>query len=210
MAKSRLSKTELKKQKDILKRLQRYLPMLQIKKQQLQLELHRINSETATIKKQRNHVINDLNSWIAVFGEDAGINDLTEIKEVKITRGNIAGIEIPVFNEIVFETVTYDLFLKPLWIDTAIDVVRNLMVMKEKLNVLAEQFKRINKELRTITQRVNLFEKVKIPEAQKNLRIIHIYLGDQETAAVVRGKIAKKKLRSRLNNRLATSKPMVS
>ena len=49
-------------------------------------------------------------------------------------------------------------------------------------------------ELRTTSQRVNLFEKVKIPEAKENIRIIQVFLGDQQTAAVVRGKISKKKL----------------
>jgi V/A-type H+-transporting ATPase subunit D len=59
---------------------------------------------------------------------------------------------------------------------------------------LAEQIRLLEKELRTTSQRVNLFEKVKIPEAKENIRVIGIYLGDQQTAAVVRGKIAKKKL----------------
>ena len=52
----------------------------------------------------------------------------------------------------------------------------------------------LEKELRSTSQRVNLFEKVKIPEAIENIRVIEVYLGDQQTAAVVRGKIAKKKL----------------
>ena len=44
------------------------------------------------------------------------------------------------------------------------------------------------------TQRVNLFEKVKIPECRENIRRIGIYLGDMDTSAVVRSKIAKSKL----------------
>ena len=51
----------------------------------------------------------------------------------------------------------------------------------------------LGKERRLTSQRVNLFEKVKIPEAKENIRMISIYLGDQQTSAVVRGKIAKKK-----------------
>jgi V/A-type H+-transporting ATPase subunit D len=51
----------------------------------------------------------------------------------------------------------------------------------------------LSKELRTTTQRVNLFEKVKIPECKENMRIIRIYLGDVDTAGVVRSKIAKRK-----------------
>ena len=35
---------------------------------------------------------------------------------------------------------------------------------------------------------------MKIPEAKENIRVIQVYLGDQQTASVVRGKISKKKL----------------
>ena len=69
---------------------------------------------------------------------------------------------------------------------------------KQLLDALAETLRRqvelLERELRTTAQRVNLFEKVKIPEAKENIRVIGIYLGDQQTSAVVRGKIAKKKL----------------
>jgi V/A-type H+-transporting ATPase subunit D len=47
--------------------------------------------------------------------------------------------------------------------------------------------------LRIVTQRVNLFEKVKIPESKENIRRINIYIGDQQTNSVGRSKIAKKK-----------------
>ena len=59
---------------------------------------------------------------------------------------------------------------------------------------LRKQEALLEKELRSTSQRVNLFEKVKIPEAKENIRIIGVFLGDQQTAAVVRGKISKKKL----------------
>ncbi len=67
-----------------------------------------------------------------------------------------------------------------------------------RLDALAKTLRRqvelLEQELRSTAQRVNLFEKVKIPEAKENIRVIGIYLGDQQTSAVVRGKIAKKKL----------------
>lgn len=50
------------------------------------------------------------------------------------------------------------------------------------------------REFRITSQRVNLFEKVMIPTAKANIKKINIYLGDQQTAAVVRGKIAKSSL----------------
>jgi V/A-type H+/Na+-transporting ATPase subunit D len=61
------------------------------------------------------------------------------------------------------------------------------MVMQKKQALLAE-------ELSITTQRVNLFEKIKIPESRENIRKINIVLGDMQTAAVVTGKIAKHKI----------------
>jgi V/A-type H+/Na+-transporting ATPase subunit D len=68
------------------------------------------------------------------------------------------------------------------------------MLRDLEIRILDEQIRRLGEELRITTQRVNLFEKVKIPEAQENIRRIGIYLGDQQTAQVVRGKIAKRNL----------------
>ncbi len=72
--------------------------------------------------------------------------------------------------------------------------LRDLVEIKAERAVLQEQYRRISRELRVTTQRVNLFEKVKIPECKENIRVIQIYLSDQQTAAVGRSKIAKRKM----------------
>ncbi len=56
-----------------------------------------------------------------------------------------------------------------------------------------KQYELLSKELRTTSQRVNLFEKVKIPESKDNIRKINIFLGDQQTSGVARSKLAKGK-----------------
>ena len=66
--------------------------------------------------------------------------------------------------------------------------------------VLDEQVRLLSKELRATTQRVNLFEKVKIPETKANIKKITVYLGDEQVAAVVRSKISKKKLQAKVND----------
>jgi V/A-type H+-transporting ATPase subunit D len=76
----------------------------------------------------------------------------------------------------------------------AIEEVKELASLDARINLLTKQADLLGEELRITSQRVNLFEKVKIPETRDNIRIIQIYLGDEQTAAVVRGKIAKKKL----------------
>ena len=70
------------------------------------------------------------------------------------------------------------------------------MSLDLEAEVLDEQVRLLSQELRSTTQRVNLFEKVKIPETKANIKKISVYLGDEQVAAVVRSKISKKKLQA--------------
>ena len=196
----KLTKNEQKKQKDALKQFNRYLPTLQLKKQQLQTVIRQIEGEIVEYKKAQQELIDSLQHWIAVFGENSSfdslhsLDNLVKIDEIKKGKGNIAGVEIPVFEDLTFQDIPYSLFEHPLWVDAGLEALKKASVFDAKVKTLQEQIDLLNKELRTTSQRVNLFEKVKIPEAKENIRRIGIYLGDQQTSAVVRGKIAKKKL----------------
>ena len=194
MAKIKFTKNELKKQKDSLKRFLRYLPTLMLKKQQLQMEIRKIETELAEIRRNRELCHREILGWIAVFGEDVGFSHLLSVISLETEIGNVAGVDIPVFQDIQFAVATYDLFELPLWVDRAIDKVKELASLDARIHIMAEQAELLGEELRITSQRVNLFEKVKIPETRENIRMIQIYLGDAQTAAVVRGKIAKKKL----------------
>jgi V/A-type H+-transporting ATPase subunit D len=194
VAKIKFTKNELKKQKDSLKRFLRYLPTLMLKKQQLQMEIRKIEAQQAELRRKRELLFREILQWIAVFGEDVGFSELISVESLETEIGNIAGVDIPVFQDIRYEVAPYDLFELPLWVDTAIDKVKELASLDAQIDILEKQVDLLGEELRITSQRVNLFEKVKIPETRENIRIIQIYLGDEQTAAVVRGKIAKKKL----------------
>jgi V/A-type H+-transporting ATPase subunit D len=191
LARIKLTKNELKRQKDALKRFERYLPTLQLKKQQLQMVIRQVEAEMQKRKEALDRIQREIISWVEVFGEDVGIEKLLSITELRTSIGNIAGIDIPVFETITFDEVPYDLYLFPLWTDKAIAALKKLLALDAEVRILKDQHRLLSDELRITTQRVNLFEKVKIPETKTNIRMIRIYLGDQQTAAVVRGKIAK-------------------
>ncbi|MDC7230934.1 V-type ATP synthase subunit D [uncultured Sphaerochaeta sp.] len=196
----KLTKNEQKLQKDRLKQYQRYLPTLQLKKQQLQMVIRQISAEVASLKKKQEALVQDMQTWIAVYHENTAfaselkVEKLIKIDKVVKAKGNIAGVTIPVFKELTFVPISYDLADYPLWVDKGLESLRDLARYDALIATLEQQVRLLEKELRTTSQRVNLFEKVKIPEAKDNIRRIAIYLGDQQTAAVVRGKIAKKKL----------------
>ena len=135
-----------------------------------------------------------LKTWIRVFGEENPIGDILKVGKITTSIGNIAGVDIPVFDEIDFTVTPYSLTTVPLWVDRGIEVLREAIAMDAEIGVLDRQLERLRYELRITTQRVNLFEKVKIPEARENIRRIRIVMGDEQTAGVVRGKIAKRNL----------------
>lgn len=190
----KLTKNEQKKQKDALKRFQRYLPTLQLKKQQLQMVIRQVEQEYDELRREKEALRKDLKEWIGVFNDGIDLTPYAEVERIDTSVGNIAGIDIPVFEELQFVDRPWDLVTMPPWVDGGIEALRSLLALDGKLKVLAEQLRLLGDELRTTTQRVNLFEKVKIPETKENIRMIGIYLGDQQTAAVVRGKIAKRNL----------------
>ncbi len=199
MASVKLTKNELKKQKDDLKQFERYLPTLQLKKQQLQTVIMQVEAEYERTKEEYFSVVNGLEEWIGVFSENGlfseekRIENLVKPDTAICGESNIAGIIIPVFKELTFKEISYDVADYPLWVDEALVKMREIARLNVLLATLKKQVELLNRELRLTSQRVNLFEKVKIPETKENIRVIEIYLGDQQTSAVVRGKIAKKK-----------------
>jgi len=192
MAKIRLTKNELKKQKDSLKMYRRYLPTLMLKKQQLQGEIRLTDIRLKELHQELEKLDESFRPWIAVFGETGVFTkDILKITSLRTGHGNIAGVAIPVFEGADFEIASYDLLQTPLWLDMAVEKMKQALLLQLEAEIVEEQKKRLDKELRTTTQRVNLFEKVKIPETRGNIKKIQVYLGDQQTASVVRGKIAK-------------------
>lgn len=195
MAKIKLTKGELKRQRDALSQYERYLPTLQLKKQQLQLEiLYQINILTER-KKAESKKRDAIRPWIGLLAEpEVDISKWIKPKDVVTQVKNIAGIDIPVFVTAQFESAEYDLFSTPLWVDVAIEALRVLVSLEKEIATIEEGRQILRHELRITTQRVNLFEKVKIPQAREAIRLIKIYIGDQMANAVGRSKIAKRKI----------------
>lgn len=197
MAKIKLTKNEQKVQKDALKMYKRYLPTLTLKKQQLQTEIRTIEIKAKEVRAKRVQLEKEFDDWISVFGEaEAFKPDMVTVKNIRKGTGNIAGVTIPIYEGADFSRGDYDLYDTPLWIDMAADRMEKALSLDLEAEVLDEQVRLLNKELRTTTQRVNLFEKVKIPETKANIKKISVYLGDEQVAAVVRSKISKKKLQA--------------
>jgi V/A-type H+-transporting ATPase subunit D len=195
-AKIKMTRPELKRYRDALRRYERYLPMLKLKQAQLQQAqreiARRYRAQEQTVRRMQAAI----REYRAVLNDVAGVSiaGLSEPEEVILSERNIAGVAIPVFDEARFPPASYSLFGTPSWVDRTLEDHRRLSRERAELDVLRDGYELISRELTRIIQRVNLFEKVKIPEAQEAIRVIRIKLGDEMTAAVGRAKIAKQKI----------------
>lgn len=194
MPKLKLTKTELKNQRDALKRFQRFLPTLELKKEQLIVEIRRVEKELEELNTSEKKQQTFLDKWVALFSEMDDFTDIISLDNVETSEGNIAGVPIPVFDSVSFKENEYDFYSTPLWVDTGVETVKKLAELRVRRSISRQQIDRLERELRITIQRINLFDKVKIPECKENIRKIRIYLGDQDANAVARGKIAKAKL----------------
>ena len=197
MSKLKLTKTELKTQSDALKQYRRFLPTLQLKKQQLQMELRKSRDLVEANRREYALLRKQLESFVGLYADRGAVGFIKEnlqVVGVIQSTANIAGVTVPVFDKVEFAENAYNMFEADLWLDGGLATVKKLISLIEAGKVLEEQYRLLNVELLSTTQRVNLFEKVKIPECMENIRKIQIYLGDATTAAVVRSKISKRKL----------------
>ncbi|MDI6774091.1 MAG: V-type ATP synthase subunit D [Verrucomicrobiota bacterium] len=205
MAQIKHTKNELKAQREALARYLRFLPILLLKKQQLQAEIQAIDHKIEEKHRVESGLRNDLERWVGLFASDAQaevhapceaapaqpIEGLVTLKAVATDASNIAGVSIPILRDVTVVRNVLDLFTTPPWFDDAQEMMDKLIRLRVERQILRNQRDRIAEELRVTAQRVNLFEKVKIPGCRENIRVIKIFLGDEQTAGVVRGKVAK-------------------
>lgn len=193
--KIRKTRPELLKQRRQLSMFQRFLPTLVLKKQQIQSEILKVRAEKIKLDKQLENKIKSAGDWIALFAESlpGSVTRLVAVENINRGIRNVAGIKLPVLDNVQYKVQTYSFLATPPWVDAGVNLLKELLELKEKVKILHEQEALLQQELRKVTQRVNLFEKVKIPTAQDNIRIIRIALAEEQTAAVARSKIAKGK-----------------
>ncbi len=195
MAKVKLTKGELKRQRDALRQYERYLPTLLLKKQQLQLEILQQHSNLSDKNHLHEKKKESILHWAGLISDhEVDLRPWLKPLRVSVSARNVAGVDVPVFQQAEFAPAEYDLFSVPLWVDFAIEALRGMVAIEIEIAVIEEGLNILKQELRITAQRVNLFDKIKIPEAREAIRLIKIYIGDQMSNAVGRCKIAKRKI----------------
>lgn len=190
MSKINLNKTELKKQQDTLQSYQKSLPLLELKKKQLQSEERKLEKEfvkKSSVLRKSSGRLKECSRLLAQINLDKFI----EAPKLKIDTVNFCGIKIVKLKKINISVSSYLIDETPFWLESLLETVQENLRQKIEHSYLKSELAAISNELVKISQRVNLYSKVLIPKAETNIKEIKIYLDDQQTAAVVRGKKCK-------------------
>lgn len=189
-----LNKTSLKLRRDQLAMYRRYLPSLDLKRQQLIADLQRSRGQLQATQAQIAEVYQSQSGLFALLGaSQQDLGGLVSVKHVSIIEENVLGVRLPVLKELELERHDYSMLAKPFWVDFLVEALEALAELQIRRRVEQTRVDKLAEAVRRITQRVNLFDKVLIPQARDDIQRIKIHLADSERAAVVRSKIAKAK-----------------
>jgi V/A-type H+-transporting ATPase subunit D len=194
MSRPALNKSSLKIERDYLSLYQQYLPSLDLKRQQF---LGLVRAEEDHLKEIKHSLDQKLRDADDLFpflaNQEIGLNGLVMLKSLEIRQENQLGVSLPRLADVTFDVQDYSIFQKPLWVDGLVGLLHEVCRLTCEKRIVEKRIVLLRAELHTITQRVNLFDKVLIPSAKENIREIGIALADMERAGVVRAKITKKK-----------------
>ncbi|MGV6874870.1 V-type ATP synthase subunit D [Pseudochelatococcus sp. B33] len=189
-----LSKAQLAREKESLAASRRFLPALDLKRQQLMAERNKARVAAREAREAFDRAVIEAGATVPMLADRRiDLKDLVKVDAVHLGERNIAGVKVPVVDDVTVSIRPYGRFARPHWVD---EVVRRLAAAA-RLRIEAEVAERavglIDRAVTRTTQRVNLFDKILIPQAERNIRRILVALGDNERAAVVGAKLAKRK-----------------
>jgi V/A-type H+-transporting ATPase subunit D len=194
MAKVALSKSSLQQQRDKLRLFQRFLPSLELKRQQLTAEYKKAVQALAEAEQGEERASRNLTGLLPILGSsDMKLSGLVRIRRLDLAEEVVLGLRLPTLRAVEFDEAEYSLLATPFWLDDLVVCLKDIATYRLRLEVYRERVARMQGAVRRVSQRVNLFEKVLIPNAKRDIAHIQIFLSDVERAAVVTSKIAKAK-----------------
>jgi len=194
MAKLKLSKQSLHHQQEQLKLYKRLLPSLDLKRRQLTMEAQKAQEEHAAAVAQIDALETRIGEELPMLADEGlHLRDLVVVKGYKLGEQNIVGVRLPVLESLDCQVAEYSPLATPAWLDILVQRLKDAKTCRLRAEIAARRLDILRLQLRRVTQRVNLFDKILIPTAHRNIQRIRIYLGETERAAVVTSKLAKSK-----------------
>lgn len=197
--KIKLTKNSYRLEKQRLQQLEMFLPTLKLKKALLQAEVQEAVRDVEMKVQKYKQLKESIYSFAGLFSIPTYVDlaSACKIQNIKKSVENITGVEVPVVHEVILSETTYSLLDTPIWMDTLISSYKEFVVSKIFAEVAQERLTILQRELRNVSIRVNLFEKKLIPETIQTIKKIAIFLSDRSITDVGQVKMAKKKIQRR-------------
>ena len=185
------NKTSLQGLEKDLKMRQRTLPTLQSKETALRLEVKKAKNELDELNKEVEQRIKDYDQMIALWGEFD--TSLIHVDDVHMSIKKIAGVRVPVLDEVVYSTKEFSLFSSPKWFADGFEQLKAIADVGIRQEFVQRKVELLEYARKKTTQKVNLFEKVQIPGYQDAIRKIKRFMEDEENLSKSSQKIVKSK-----------------
>ncbi|PVB62228.1 V-type ATP synthase subunit D [Labrenzia sp. 011] len=198
MARLALNKASLARESAQLAEYNRFLPSLELKRLQIVSERARAREKVKRLEEDYRQRFDDLAGALPMLANKlVPLQGLVRVRKVVRGRQNLSGTILPTLEDVELETASYSMLARPHWVDPYVKGIGELLRLNLELEVARERVSRLLEAEAVISRRVNLFEKVLIPRAARNIRKIRMALADAERDAVVRAKISKRKTAAR-------------
>ncbi|MCR5434679.1 MAG: V-type ATP synthase subunit D [Bacteroidaceae bacterium] len=189
MIKFQYNKTSLQHLEKNLKMRQRTLPIIKNKETALRLEVKHCKEEADALERKLQEQIAGYESMYALWGEFD--TSLVELKDVELDVKKVAGVRVPVLNNIRLEVKPFGLFSAPKWYFDGINLLHGLVKTAVEREFVFAKLGLLEHARKKTTQKVNLFEKVQIPGYQEAIRKIKRFMEDEENLSKSSQKILK-------------------
>lgn len=185
------NKTSLQRMEKQLKVRRNALPILKNKEAALRVEVKKAKKQAETMDRQLRASM-DEHADIAHFWDRFDF-DLLRVKDVTLDVRKIAGVKTPVLDTVDFDRRPFLLFNRPAWYADMRALLEEWTELVLKRKLLWRRMELLEQARKKTTQKVNLYEKVQIPDYEDAIRKIKRYLEDEENLAKAAQKIVKKR-----------------
>ncbi len=183
------NKTSLQSLEKNLKMRVRALPTIKNKESALRMEVKRAKDDIKKLELELEQRINAYDKMLALWGEFD--TSLLKVEDVKMGIKKIAGVRIPILNEVVYSTKPFSLFNSPKWYADGLTELKELAQVGIEREFSSEKLSLLEHARKKTTQKVNLFEKVQIPGYEEAIRMIKRFMEDEENLSKSSQKIVK-------------------
>lgn len=189
--KYQINKTALNELNKQLRVRMRALPTIKNKESALRLEVKKAKTMADEVEERQKELMHRMQYMHGLWAEfEPG---LVAVTDVKVTISKIAGVKIPVLKEVIFEVQDFDLFSSPFWYADGIQILKELSTLGIEREFYLQKMRLLDRARKKTTQKVNLYEKVQIPDYENAIRKIKRFLEDEENLSKSAQKIVKKR-----------------